>query len=375
MPETGMTSEGESMKTLTVTIHRGTNYGALLQAYALQRVQADQGIDNVILDYSDPKHAPKPSLTAPKATLAAVYTTCSRRLHKKAICRRRESFERFHEKHMRLSRFYRTMEELRADAPDVDVLITGSDQVWRFLGNTEFLPARFLDFGAPGVKKISYAASMERLNYTDAQKAQVRRWLSDFAAVSLREESARAYISDIIGKQAKRVLDPVFLPDRSVWDALAVPPTIREPYILCYQVQRCDRMQETVSFLKKTTGYRTIAVLPGSIPYIRTDEARYDVTPEEFLGLYKNAAIVVSGSFHGSAFGLLFGKPTYAVTRAGASSRVREIMQLVHAEPFCIGGEQAIPLPSAFDADAVLAQLRAQREMSLAFLRQNLHNG
>ena len=167
----------------------------------------------------------------------------------------------------------------------------------------------------------------------------------------------------------------MFLPDRAVWEALAVPPTVREPYILCYQVQRCERMQETVRFLKKATGYRTIAVLPGSIPYIRTDEARFDVTPEEFLGLYKNAAVVVSGSFHGTAFGLLFGKPTYAVTRAGASSRVREIMQLVHAESFCIGGEQDIPLPSAFRAEAAKAAISEMRSESLAFLRQNLQNG
>lgn len=363
------------MKSLTVTIHRGTNYGALLQAYALQRVQTDLGIDNIILDYSDPKGAHRLSPTSPTAMLSAVYSRGSRFLHRKAILRRTESFRQFHDAHMKLSQFYASMEELRADPPEADVLIAGSDQVWRYLETNAFLPARFLDFGGPDVKRISYAASLERLNYTPEQAEQVRRWLSDFDAISLREESARAYISSLTGREAQRVLDPVFLPEVSVWRDLAVDPQVKEPYILCYQVQRCDRMQETVKRLKKATGYRTIAVLSGSVKYIHTDEARFGVTPEEFLGLAEHAAIVVSGSFHGAAFGLLFGKPTYAVTRKGAASRLQEIMRTVHADAFCVEANHPIPLPSDFDFETVQALIQEMRLKSLSFLRQNLTGG
>ena len=348
------------MKTFTVTFHHGSNYGALLQAYALQRVQEDMGISNTVFEYAYPKTADK-SRSA-KAAAASLYTGFLNALHKKAITRRRESFRRFHEERMRLSRVYHSMDELRGDDIDADVLIAGSDQVWRFSGNPEFLPARFLDFGRPGIKKISYAASIEKLNYTDEQKNKVRGWLRDFSAISLREENAREYICGITGREAERVLDPVFLPGREAWEELAAEPGINEPYILCYQVQRCERMQEIVDTLKKRTGFKTVAVLPASVKYIRTDESRFDVSPEEFLGLYKNASAVVTGSFHGTAFGLIFGKPCFAAARPSGSSRIRGLMQLFGSERFFIDADKSVPEADEWDHSGILSKIESDRE-------------
>ncbi len=365
----------DCMKTFTVTLHHSNNYGALLQAYALQQVQRNMGIDNTVFEYPYPDgFYDQVDLRHPKSALAAAVININKRMRKKAIMRRAEGFRRFHRERMKLSRVYRSMDDLRSDEIDADVLIAGSDQVWRFSGNKEFIPARFLDFGKPGVKKISYAASIEKLNYTERQKDQVREWLADYRGISLREESARAYISEIIGRDADRVLDPVFLLTKEQWAEIAVPPVIKEPYILCYQVQKCPGMQEVADLLKKKTGYRTVAVLPGSVKYIRTDDALFDVTPEEFLGLYMNASIVVSGSFHGTAFGYLFGKPTYALVRRGSASRIKELVKMCGTEPFCIDDTGEIPLSAEFDAAGVGDRLAAQRKESFDYLNKHINN-
>lgn len=364
------------MRSFTVTLHHSNNYGALLQAYALQRVQQEMGIDNVIFEYPyrDGFYS-RVDLRSPKSAFSAIYHNYHKRLHKKEIIRRNESFKRFHAQRMKLSRVYASMDELRKDDIDADVLITGSDQVWRFSGNQEFIPARFLDFGRDSARRISYAASMEKPHYTDEQKEKVKGWLSRFQGISLREESARDYIEKITGFSAQRVLDPVFLPDRAEWERIAISPKEDEPYILCYQVQRCERMQEVVDTLKKRTGYKTIAVLPESKKYIKTDVSRFDVSPEEFLGLYQNASVVVTGSFHGTAFGYLFGKPTYSVVRSESASRITELAALFGLSDFCIGMNATIPPVERYDSSAVYQKIAAERKRSLLFLSNHLLTG
>ena len=212
------------MKTFTITFHHGTNYGALLQTYALQQTILSLGFENTVFEYPySSRFYEKIDLRRPRAAASSAIHNYNKLLHKAAVKKREESFRAFHRDRLQLSREFKTMDELRRENIDADVLITGSDQVWRFSGNPEFVPARFLDFGSDAARRVSYAASVEQLNYTEEQKELVRNWLSRFKAVSLREESARAYISEITGREAVRVLDPVLLltPKRR-----AVPRTV-----------------------------------------------------------------------------------------------------------------------------------------------------
>lgn len=361
------------MKTFTITFHHGTNYGALLQTYALQQTILSLGFENTVFEYPyGSRFYDKIDLRRPRAAASSAYYNYNKLLHKKAVVKREESFRAFHRDRLQLSREFKTMDELRRENIGADVLITGSDQVWRFSGNPEFVPARFLDFGSDSARRVSYAASVEQLNYTEEQKELVRNWLSRFKAVSLREESARAYISEITGREAVRVLDPVLLLTPKDWAKIAEPPRVKRPYILCYQVQSNHEMQRTVSAVKQMTGCSSVAVLPYSIKFIKTDEAYFDVSPEEFIGLYQNAAAVVSGSFHGTALGYLFGKPTYAVTRAQGSSRILDLAELFGLKDFCIGAGSAVPDPEAFDKIRLADRLNREREKSLTFLKNAL---
>ena len=197
------------MKTLTVTIHHSTNYGASLQAYALQKALENMGYENEIFEY--PYRNNNITKKTVKGTLRSYYLKFLKVLRGGKTERLSEHFANFHKEKMKLTRIYESMDDLRNDPPVADAYITGSDQVWNLATKNEFIPARFLDFGPKEVKRISYAASVEVLKYSEADKDMVRRCLSAFDGISLREESACEYIKDITGRTTVHVVDPVFL--------------------------------------------------------------------------------------------------------------------------------------------------------------------
>lgn len=360
------------MKTFTVTYHHTCNYGAVLQAYSLHKTLLRMKHENTVMEYPDRGNFYCRMSANPKSAARALYMNWLRFRRKKELLALKRSFREFRQNRMNLSREYATTEQLQQDPPEADCLITGSDQVWKLAGDSSRLGARFLDFGDEKVKRISYAASIEALNYTPEQKVQVRNWLSRFDAISLREQSAADYISEITGRQdVVRVMDPVFLQTRQQWLEIAKRPRIQGPYILCYQVQSNKRMQEVADRLKKQTGYPVVAICNSEIRHIRADYSLHDVSPEEFLGLYNGAAVVVSASFHGTAFGLLFGKPTYGLIRSTHANRIREILTLFGLERFCIGKTDPIPVPQ-IDEKALEAALDRERAASLAYLETYL---
>lgn len=362
------------MKTFTVTFHHTCNYGALLQAYSLHKTLLRMGHENVVMEYPTDDRFYYRLPANLKIAARAAYVNCLRFCRKRELMRLRSSFLEFRQKRMVLSRMYANTEQLRQDPPEADCLITGSDQVWKMTMGRSRLAARFLDFGDEKVKRISYAASMEALNYTDEQKKQAREWLSRFDGISLREQSAADYIAQITQRQdIQRVMDPVFLQTREQWLEIAKAPRIQGPYILCYQVQSNRRMQEVADRLKKQTGYPVVAICPSEIRHIHADYSLHDVSPEEFLGLYHGASIVVSASFHGTAFGLLFGKPTYGLIRDTHANRIREILALFGMERFCIGQTDPVPVPE-IDEMALEEAIQREREASMAYLQKHLRD-
>ena len=360
------------MKTFTITYHHTHNYGAVLQAYALQQVIKSLGHENVIFEYPERGGLyNKLSDSNLKKVLRNCYVNLLTFLRYREIAKRDKGFKQFHGR-MELSRRYQSMQDLRENHPDVDAFVVGSDQVWNLRGNPEFVPARLLDFGSNDVIRCSYAASIEKLNYTQEQKELVKKCLARFKGISLREESARKYIEEVTGLPCVRCLDPVFLLSKEKWNQIATESLINEPYILCYQVQSVPGMQAVVDELKARTGYKTVAVCCDSIKRTRVNRAIFDASPEEFLGLYKNASIVVSASFHGTAMALVYGKPVYALVKPGHGSRIKEILHLVGMNEFVIEEGKETPSVDKFDYDKVNEILEKEKERSMNYLQEML---
>ena len=354
------------MKTLTVTFHHTTNYGAVLQTYALQHTIISMGHENLVFEYKTGGKKKKK-----KFTIRNLYLSYVSWLRKKEFQNLVQSFADFHRERMMLTRAYCSMDDLRNETPEVDCLITGSDQVWKFSTTPRLLDARLLKFGSDSATRFSYAASMEETNYTEDQKKYLEDALSNFKGISVRERSAKDYIESFTDYKVERVLDPVFLLSKEEWSEIAKEPRIKTPCILCYQVQSNKRMAKVAYQLKKETGYPVVSICNSPIRWMKSDYSFHDVSIEEFLGFYMNAAYIVSASFHGVAMGLVFDKPVYAMVKQERANRIKEIMQLHELDRFIVKQNEVGKVPLYDKSD--LERMKLIKEKNIIASQGFLH--
>lgn len=363
------------MKTLTVTYHHGTNYGAVLQTYALQRTLQKLGHENVVLDYSSPKIREKQKFSIVQR-LKKYYLRYLLFIRKKSLTKLINHFDEFHKKHLMLTKPYCSVDEMRKDNDlnQYDCLITGSDQVWNLKGYRNLVDARLLLFGSDGARRISYAASLEELDYTDTQKQRVSNALHKFNGISLREENAREYIESFSGLDCERVIDPVALLQKEEWIQIAKKPRLKGPYILCYQVLRNHRMQEVTNYLKRKTGYPVVSICNSQIRWIKSDYSFHDVSIEEFLGFYQDAAYIVTTSFHGTAMGLVFNKPVYALVKTQGANRIGNLMEITGMTDYMVRQGEKTPIKDYSELSMIKLQsiIDCERDKGIQFLKKML---
>lgn len=293
------------MKIITVTSQEADNYGAVLQAYALQQTLEKLGYENEILNISvKGKKSKKVILrNIVLKTLDIVFFDRAVKLSKR--------FKNFRQNCLKQTRCYMSIDELRNDPPKADIYLTGSDQVFA-LGNS-LVPVRYLDFGDDSVKRVSYAASKGHYETDEKSVNYIKSRLSRFAHISLREEQAVEYFKNTLKMDAVQNIDPVFLLDRKQWGKVASDRKIDGPYILCFRMLRHDAFEPLLKKLKKETGYKIVSIQPRVSKHIKADKYLFDVTPQDFVQLIKNAEVVVTTSFHATAFSVLFQKKFYSL--------------------------------------------------------------
>ena len=339
------------MKSFTVTFHHTTNYGATLQAYSLQRYLKTIGVDNEIMEYTDTDRL---YLKLDTTSLRGFIITCISNMftfiHKKDILELKSDFKNFHENYMNISPHeYINYEEIKKNPPNANILITGSDQVWNLKTSPQHLETRFLNFGEKDAIRFSYAASVGELNYSNEEKTKVKKLLKNFNGVSLREETASTYYNIFSDKKCVSVLDPVFLTSKEKWTEISEDIEIDCKYILCYFVQGNNRISEVINTLKNNTGYKVVSINYTSMPHCKADYQLYNVSPQQFLKLYCNAEVVVTTSFHGTAFGLIFEKPTYALIRNYNETRISDLYTKMGLTEYLIDFDRKIEMPEEFD--------------------------
>ena len=291
-----------------MTFLHNDNYGSSLQAYALQRVIRELGHACEHIDYLPDQTEKVRNLlrsgNSPKLVLDGI-----RKREVKAgqagARQKSDAIPTFYSKRMELTKPCRNAQELNAQSRKYDILLCGSDQIW----NPVWLnPAYFLTFAGKEKKKIAYAASLGVRELPKDQKIRkMRRWTEEFDAISVREEEGAALMQQITGRRPEVMPDPVCLLSAQEWDEIAEKPPEGEPYLLCYFIGENEQYWEKVRQLQQETGLR-ILVMPVTAGSYRSGFELLDgAGPEGFLGAIRNAACFCTDSFHGLAFGTIFG--------------------------------------------------------------------
>ena len=220
------------------------------------------------------------------------------------VAAREAKFTAFNGK-IRLSRPYRSIDDLYAEPPAYDVYVTGSDQVWNPTQPFCIEPY-FLTFVKDGnARKISYASSIGIESLTEREQADFKRWLGGYDVISVREAEGKALLEKLISKEVAQVADPTFLLGASYWQSIAKRPNVDGAYILCFKLYAGNHLVEYAAEIARRSG-RKVIVLPEGKP-VDGCEIVYDAGPEDYLGYIANADMLISDSFHANVFGILLG--------------------------------------------------------------------
>ena len=309
-----------------LTFHRAFSYGAVLQAYALQNFLFSLGIDNEIVDYNCRYIAERYQRIFRKTTSNPLRGLVWNALTAPTIVRQKKVFTQFAKAHLHLSKPY-SESDIQSVGGEYFRFISGSDQVWSPTC-AGFDSAYFLDF-AKSEQKFSYSASVATTKIPEDIKSEFTRRISDYSACSVREESAAQLVRSLTGKDALVHIDPTLLIDRNGWDRLADNTESRPPYILLFTVLKPKRLIDFALELGKKTGLPVVYLNNSQPRRVKGIEYLKPVAPEKFISLVKNAEYVLTNSFHGTAFSVIYHK-RFAVeieTSSKKNIRSKELLE------------------------------------------------
>lgn len=184
-----------------------------------------------------------------------------------------------------------------------DTFIVGSDQIWNYNITNDW--NYYLSFVENPNVKCSYSASFGNISVIDNYYSIIKEYLNDFKFLSVREKSGVNIINNKFGLNCRNVVDPTFLLNESDWNLL-IKNNIKEDYILLYVLHEND-CYKIADRIKKLTGLK-VYVISQSIRKKIDGKYFRNAGPIEFLTLIKNCKYIITDSFHGTAFGIIFKK-------------------------------------------------------------------
>ena len=318
------------MKIKTITCHNVYNTGASLQAYALIQYIKSLGHEAEIIDYI-PDYLKHYKLTGVansaynKPILKELYQLLKLPGRIKArYGKRKKEFDNFTKKYLSLTPIhYSSYEELCANPPEADVVFAGSDQIWNTLFQNGKDPAFYLQFMPASCVRASYAASFATLEIADEWKGQVKNWLTEMEHISVRETTGLDILMDLGIDTGVQVMDPVFLLSKQEWEQMAEGEKISEKYIFLYDF---DVREDIATYAKKIAvknGWKVYSFLKN--PY--ADKCFQEEGPEMFLTLIKQSQMVISNSFHATAFSIIFEKEFVVFSRTESiNTRMQDLL-------------------------------------------------
>lgn len=360
------------MRTGIVTFHSAYNFGASLQAWAMQRALEKMGIQPYVINY---RPAVIDKLYNPMENEKGLRRHASYlKIREPKTMLRYEKYEGFIKHQYHLLGEYHTYEELQDAGIELDACIAGSDQVWNVQHTGGYDPAYFLEFLSDDVKKISYAASIGTDYILPLYHEAFRKSLGKFEHISVREASAVPVLSQLTDKEIKVVLDPTLLLDAEDYEPLKVPVGHKEKYILVYMMEYNWEVVKYANYMSRLLGLPIVQRRNRKL-FTNELESCYTSTPGEFLDYVKNAEFVITNSFHGTVFSVLYEKPFLSMLHSDTGSRTSDLLEMLNLTDHLLSDPQERPGPDRFavnNRDEVRTIIEEKRNSSLTYLRTAL---
>ena len=296
-----------------LTFHRAHNYGAVLQAYALQEFLKTCGHEALILDYRQPFiekiykcFSIRRCLS--KNPFSMLVKTAQEIRSYKLKKLKKIKFESFNQIYLSLSQPIHNAKEI---PNNYDIYIHGSDQIWnsKLVGKYDLIY-----FGAYVTSnksiKLSYAASMELKDLSTTDTDSLKKGLALLDYISVRESKLIDFLQPLTSKPIINTIDPTLLAPSNIWEKMYNKPMHNKRYILTYQVGKYTNVDEQAQILSKIIGIKILSI------------NKMNLSPDDFVLYIKHAECIISDSFHATVFSLLLHKDFYTIA-TGTGSDIR----------------------------------------------------
>ena len=291
-----------------LTFHRASNYGAVLQTYALQKYLISVGYEAEIIDYrcdAIEKHIKSVGFNYnfihPIKFLRGLK-------NKRILIDKRKYFRDFIERNVILSKTVYDSHNVENSNAEYDLFFVGSDQVWSPI-ITGLDETYFLSFVCDKKKKNSYAASVGNSIIEETYKSFFSSRLNSFNKISVREESTRCSLNEIVEKDVCSVVDPVFLLKKEDWILIEEKPRFKLPkkFVVLYLLFEDKNLIQYAKDLSKKHNAKIIYITENLFNIGGVLNKR-KVTPCNWIYLFNHAIEIVTNSFHGTAMSMILNK-------------------------------------------------------------------
>lgn len=375
------------MKIGILTFHNAHNYGAVLQAYALRTKLRTMGFDTYIINYRNQKiensykeklQVPREkfSLYHPRMMLINLKITIKRYLDVRCAQpywkHRVFAFERFINEVL-LEGNCKNISKESLKNLEIDVFICGSDQIWTSYLTGGLDEVYFLDFETKA-KKVVYGASRFGIEFSGDEENFFESKLMNLYAISVREKSLAEKLSNICGRHIETVLDPTLLLTKEDYFCIEEKINITEDYVLAYFLVEDEMLMKCAEKVAELLRIKLIEIHYYKQRYKKDIQKKRkqiaDCGPGQFLAYIKKARYVLTNSFHGVVFSVIYHKKFYAVYNE--DNRKDDLLNQLQLQERHIFAETKIDISSDIDYFSSDKKLYEMRKKSILFLKNAL---
>ena len=315
------------MKAGVITLHSVCNYGTQLQAYATQEKLKQYFDDVVLIDYKRPDtyginllktFTKGNALKAPAIIPTLIYW--------------KKIFGSFQKKYLKFTEEkYLNSEEFENFKDIADVYFSGSDQVWNTGWNNGVIPPLYLSFVPDNKPRYAYASSFGKSKLNEDEIEDAKKYLEKFQKISVREQSGVEILNNQFNiSNAVRIMDPTLAMDANFWRKVKTKNKIKEDYILIYNLNRSKEFDEYAEKLAKKTGYKLYRFCTRLDQAFRNGKSIIMPDIFDFVTLVDDAKIVLTDSFHATAFSINMNTEPICIYPNEYSSRLSDFLKLVN---------------------------------------------
>lgn len=358
-------------KIALITIHIGNNFGSILQTIATCKILERGGNSVTVIDYIPDRVTFRNYV---KGAFTSVKRLIWRCIFLPVYIKNKSIYRSYLKKYCNLSKPIYSYHDFSIKCPIADIYVTGSDQVWNSIHNQGF-DHRYFFAGING-KKISLSSSIGREKIDIEEKNLFKEYLGSYSALSVREESAVSILNEL-GLSSIQLLDPTLLLSKDEWKFYMSQRLIKEKYLLLYLPYNIVNEEKIIKSARMLADKQNLKIVTFSWTlknHSYADKTVKFASPGDFLSLFNYADLIITNSFHGTAFSINLNKQFWVYQPSSFSTRITSIIDLTKLNSRLLSDIIALKDMEEIDYSPVNEILEKERKKGRDFIENILRN-